>query len=136
MLLLGVSVPFAGWWLIGDLSEDTAISELEYIVRPPAIDSRLVAVVGATALAIACLSVAAIVRAVISGGAELRWLRVGGLALVAGILTAFAARVITAGTDGANIGGGLVLLFAVPILIAFLVVIVLDYLRLRRSRES
>ncbi|SDM48998.1 hypothetical protein [Allokutzneria albata] len=111
-----ISGGFAAWWLVGDLSAATPPgTRLDYLVQPlpivslsPAID----VLIGSVALALA--SATLLVTA--TTPARSLWLGqfLGALAL--GGLVGFFCRLLTAGGIGANIGGGLVLLFGLPLL--------------------
>jgi hypothetical protein len=112
----------AGWWLVGDLSETNRYrpGDLEYVLRAPEVPRFF-------AVAVACVGVAAVVAAAVSA---VRAARVGRghssvllgvtLAIVSGWLIAYCARVVTAGSIGANIGAGMAILFVGPFALAVL----------------
>jgi hypothetical protein len=112
-----LSIPIASWWLIGDQSEEFGDY---YTVDPLQIDLGDERTFGAVALAIGIVGLALLLASrspLLSPPTrrERAILAVAG-AEVAGTLT---YRVLTAGVEGANIGGGL-LLVGGPAAIGFL----------------
>jgi hypothetical protein len=132
-----VSTPFAAWWLIGDLSERRVGRHplpLDYVVRAPKIPGRITATLGAIALAVAATSVAIVVVAVRQRRLDQRCLSVVGSLLLAGIVAAWIARVVTAGTRGANIGAGLAVVLGAPVIVGLVVLAALSSMAIRRRK--
>lgn len=108
------------WVLIGDISEVPESADPDRMVDAPDLPGA-VTVSGALAAALALVVVG--VRHVRVGSAH-RLRRPSGLVPVVllGSYLALLARVVTAGTIGANIGGGIMLIFVTPVVVPFLVV--------------
>jgi hypothetical protein len=111
------AMPFVAWWLIGDQSETNLRprDELDYVSRAPAISGRVTAIVGAIALVIVVVGVVVHFIAAKRGLLDLRWLAVLATFLIAGFLLAAIGRAVTAGVVGANIGGGMAIVFGLPV---------------------
>ncbi|UWP80002.1 hypothetical protein [Dactylosporangium fulvum] len=65
-----------------------------------------------------------------------RWWRVLGPLLAAGVIVGYGWRVMTAGVIGANIGAGLVVLFAGPVVAALLLWSLAYSIRLSRCGHN
>lgn len=117
-LLTVAAIAFAAglvtWWLAGDLGE--VGGDHSWRFRFGDEHPRLLA---ATGSALAVLAVV-VVRRTWWPRAGLRGLRPVGFAAVAGVVVGYSARVMTAATAGANIGGGMVLLVAPFVVVALL----------------
>jgi hypothetical protein len=112
-----VATFIASWWLIGDQSE-AAIGpyQLDYIVQAPDVPDAAVAGVGVVCLVVTiAIALTLIVRHTRSGAR--RELRIVAALAAAGFVLAGIARVETAGSHGANIGGGLAVFFGGPIVV-------------------
>ncbi len=104
----------ATWCLIGPLDETAEPGrELDHVVEVPDPPRWAELVVAVVAIALAGLLGRALVRA---AGPTLRPRALGALALAAaaGLVLGGAGRLLTAGSVGANIGGGIALLFGLP----------------------
>ena len=109
-----IAGPVAVWLLIGYLSEGGGT---DHILEVPQLSRPAEIVAGIVAALVVVAAVAALVRQdrawLIAGG----WWRVYGRLLAAGVLVAVGGRIVTAGSAGANIGGGAILLLGpVPLL--------------------
>lgn len=99
------------WWLIGDLSSvGFAPDELDYMVRAPEFLERHAAAAGVVGAVLTGACAAMLGWLYIRGHIERRWPAVVAEVAVLGVLAGGAARIVTAGVIGANIGGGLVVL--------------------------
>ncbi len=98
-----LATPVLTWWLIGDVSEPGGA---DYIIRPPSIDPVLGALLGWGSLLIVVGASHILWRRSIPLPIHKGWWRVLARLLAAGVLFAAGARIITAATVGANIGGG------------------------------
>jgi hypothetical protein len=117
--LLVLATPAVTWWILGDLSED--VPDPDYMYRPPRLSDGQEMAIGIAATAVALVSIGVVIaalrrRAVTSGEV----LSAAPL-LLAAAFCGFAWRVMTAGVIGANIGGGMVLLFGPFVLIGLAV---------------
>lgn len=110
--------PITTWWLIGDLSESPTAED--YILRAPELtgDQQLAIGFVATLLFV----VAAYVIAIGLRAQHLTWVELRPVLplFLAGIFCGFGWRVVTARADGANIGGGMILMFGPFFLIAMI----------------
>ena len=118
LLTLVLAFPVATWWVIGDVSE-TLTHPPDYLVRPPEIPKVVENAIGGGALAAWVVAATVVFTAWKAGEVEVHedWWWVLGMVLAAGGLAAVGERIVTAGTSGANIGGGFVLLFGIPLII-------------------
>jgi hypothetical protein len=112
-LTLVGATPLAAWFLLGQLRERNGA---DYIFRVPEMNRSLEVVLGIVVLAVAGGAAGVLWRDrdwLIRGG----WWRVYVRLLVAGVAVAAGARIVTAASGGANIGGGFILFFGpVPVL--------------------
>ena len=106
----------AAWFLLGQLSEN---SGSDYIFRIPATNRTVEIIAGLTALSAAVWAGFRLSQHgrdwLIGDG----WWRVYARLLAAGLLTAIGLRLVTAASNGANIGGGMVTLFG-PLAVLYL----------------
>ena len=107
---LVVATPVVTWWVSGDLSE--GVHDPDYMVRPLPLSRVAETAIGTTAAAIALAALVVVVRSARRHEVDRRWLAVLGPLVAAGVVCGFGWRVVTAGVIGANIGGGMVMLFA------------------------
>lgn len=114
-----VAAPLAAWWLVGDLSETR--TRPDYTWRAPKFDPGVVRICGLAAAVSLAICVVLLVQWTRQRLVSRSWWSVEGPVLFAGLALGYSLRVLTAGTVGANIGGGLVLLAWPPM---FLVVLV------------
>ncbi|MFJ2832878.1 hypothetical protein ACIPC1_35910 [Streptomyces sp. NPDC087263] len=113
--VLVAAVPVAAWGLMGQQnSTELPASQLDYAFEPLGISDGPAGVLGATALLLAGVGAALLVRASRSGGLDKRWWGVLAPLVMAGLLVGTGWRILTAGVIGANIGAGLVVFFMVP----------------------
>jgi len=119
-LVVVIATPVAAWWLIGDQSE-TPIpgrDQLDYISHPPEISGWIVTLCGATALGAVVMGSGWLLIAARQGALDERWIMPVVLLALAGVVIAGTARLLTAGSHGANIGGGVAMLVCPPVVIA------------------
>ncbi len=105
------------WWLIGDVSERGGY--LQILPLPLSAKAALIAGVAGILLALVFLRELWTMRLGEGIPADARRLAAAGVAL--GVLTAFVLRVLSSKTDGANIGGGMLMILgpmlAVPLVV-------------------
>ncbi len=107
-LVGGVATFLAAWWLIGDQSSKGINRPLDYVVRAPDIPNAMVVAAGVVGLVVAIAILFQLVVAARRGDLRVRHENTAVLAsLAVGFVAAGSARVITAGSVGANIGAGL-----------------------------
>jgi hypothetical protein len=107
-----LSVGLASWWLVGDRSVvHQEPDDLDYLYRVPELPGWATAIAGLGGVALAL----ATGRPLLGARATRR---PAAVLLVAGVTYGFMARVVTAGVIGANIGGGMALLFGLPLVTA------------------
>lgn len=122
-----VATPVATWKLVGpnpgnELGSNPTLrpDNYDYMFHPPVIDPSIERVVGVGALIVVIAAVGAIVVAARSGLIDRRWWAPIIATCVAGAIAGMAERVMTAAVDGANIGGGLMVLFGTPVILVLL----------------
>ncbi|RBQ21378.1 hypothetical protein DP939_01280 [Spongiactinospora rosea] len=110
------AVALTVWWLVGDLSADVPPgAPLDHSVRPPDLAPWAETAIGAGALVVAAGTLAVLVRASARRGFDRRWWATLVPLLAAAALTGFGWRVVTAGSVGANVGAGLVVIVGGPV---------------------
>ena len=135
-----VSAPVVSWWLPGDLTGEKSKAlaadgeVLDHMVDPLPLGSTAELVIGVLACLVAIASAAVLIRATMARRIDPRWWTVLGPLVAAGAVIGFGWRMITAGGIGANVGGGLTLLFGLPIVAVLLIVAGVNALALRRRR--
>lgn len=111
-----LAAPVATWTLLGDLSsEGFDEEELDYLFRAPAVPRTVELLAGVAALAVLVVSALVIGRALHLGHLRRPWLGTVVPLCAAGVVLGFGGRALTAGGIGANIGGGLFILFGLPL---------------------
>jgi hypothetical protein len=132
-VVLVVAMPVASWWLVGDLSTETA--DPDYFLRPVDLGDTAQHVVGVGAVVLVAASAVALVVARWRGRLDRRWWSVLVELVLAGGLCGAGWRVLTAGVIGANIGAGFVMVVVAPIVAALVSLAVLEWLSLRAQRR-
>jgi hypothetical protein len=131
--VLVVCAPLATWWVVGDVDEPGGQDHMFEPVHVPA-GLELTVGIGASTLAVGSLLVLASPR-----GRRLARRTdavVAGPLVAAGVFLGFGYRVVTAAVGGANIGGGLVMLFGMVALPAALVTSLCGVWGARRARTT
>jgi len=106
--IVGAGAALGSWWLIGDQSVHTRSPEdLDYAFRAPTVPHWVFVTFGPIGFVAAVASLSWLVIAASRLVIDRRWLQVASLLALAGFLLAVIGRVATAGSIGANIGGGL-----------------------------
>ena len=116
-----LALPLVVWWAIGDLST-TAVPDPDYMLEAPDVAPWVEATTGLTALLVVVGAVVVLVVTSRSRPLDRGWWLVLMALCSAGAITAAGGRVMTAGVIGANIGGGMFILFGVPVVLALLAV--------------
>ena len=129
-----LALPVAAYFVVGDQSTTEVANNPDYMWRPPSWSQAGVAAAGSVCVGVVVVAVAVLVR-------ERRRQRLADATVATVLLVAFAGlavgggyRVLTAGVIGANIGGGLVLLFGTPLVVALLGVAAFVSIAARRGR--
>jgi hypothetical protein len=108
-------------WAIGDLSEAGPRRYLDYnFIHPSRFQEDSLPILGGLGLAVAIVAIAAIADGLRTASITPRHAAAAVPAIALGALLGFTYRTLSAGTHGANIGGGLLVFFdfgAVPCLI-------------------
>lgn len=81
----------------------------DYLIRPPAVDDNVERLLGVASLVVGVGCLMIVIGALRGGTIASRWAAVVVWAVVSGVAIGGTGRVVTAGTDGANIGGSLLL---------------------------
>lgn len=137
--VLVLAVPPAIWWLVGDLSEVDGSSNPEqayYMFEPFDVSDGVARACGLAATLFVGLSVVVLALATNRRVLDGRWWRSVAPLLLAGAFVGCAWRVVTAAVHGANIGGGMVLLFGLVFVPAMLVWSVLSWAAARAARRG
>lgn len=116
---LVLATPVAAWWLMDLLAED--LDDPDYFIRPLEIDPTLKLVIGITAVALAVGAVLEL--AVFEPARSLveRWWSVMCPLLIVGMISGGGWAILTAPSIGANIGAGVFLLTAPPVVLALVI---------------
>jgi hypothetical protein len=114
MISLGVvACAPAAWWSSGAFPEEVDPEGADYLMRPPTIGLLWRIVLGIVAWALA-LSAAVSLRRLVAGGLDRRWQQVVAAAALSAAYVGVAYRVASSPVIGANIGGAMLILGAVP----------------------
>ncbi|MDJ0952684.1 MAG: hypothetical protein QNJ81_03290 [Acidimicrobiia bacterium] len=114
-LALVGAAPLAVWFLVRQLREENGV---DYIIQVPRSSPAAELALGSVSLGVAIAAGVGVWHRrerLVSGG----WWRVYGRLLLGGVSLALGARVVTAASVGANIGGGFVLMTG-PALVLYL----------------
>lgn len=139
-ILLIIAVPVAAWWVIGDRST-AAPAQADYLVRSPELPAWAQNTLGITALVVIVVFSVVLYRSHRKGLVGSRQGTLLAFLVPAGIILAATGRLVTAGVVGANIGGGLSLLFGLPtagilLLAAITIVTIMSFRKRRETRKS
>jgi hypothetical protein len=105
-----VALPVSTWWIVGDLAEEGGV---DYMFHPPDISKTETRVIGVTATAVLIAGAVVVLGLARRGMLGIADLRTAVPLAAVGIYLGLGYRVVTAATDGANIGGGLVFMFGI-----------------------
>jgi hypothetical protein len=120
--VLVAAVPVAVWGLLGqDDYQGLPPSELDHAVKPLDIPAHLDLPIGLAGLVLAAAGAAVLVRGSLRGAFDRRWWQVLAPLIATGGISAWCWRVMTAGVIGANIGAGIALALATPVVFTLLV---------------
>ena len=100
--------PVLSWFVVGDTSEANGV---DHMFRAPDLPAAVQLVIGLAAVGLAVTGAVVVVAGLHRGLVNTREVFAAAPLVAAGVFVGLAARVMTAGVIGANIGGGLVLLF-------------------------
>jgi hypothetical protein len=115
-ILLILAAPVAIWYVVGDLSTSPLPpAESDYLVRPPRIFPWVENSAGILALVLIVVCALVLYQNLKRGLVSPRGWLVLALLLPAGLIVGLTGRVVTAGVIEANIGGGLMIMFALPV---------------------
>jgi len=120
-LILVLAVPVAAWWLVGDQSTVPASMDPDYAFRPWSIGPVAARAAGIGSLAAGGAAAAVLIGLTLRRRLDVRWWAVLVPLLAAGAIAGAGWRVLTAGVIGANIGAGLVVFGAGPIVLGLLI---------------
>jgi hypothetical protein len=112
--------PVITYALMGDQSSTTDPNP-DYFLRPPTISPSTVTTIALIATMLALVGLGVLVPRWNEGSLHAAWKRVVVCLVICGILVGGFYRVATAAVIGANIGAGVMVLFAGPALLALLV---------------
>ena len=98
-------------------SQGARADDWDYLIHPPVIDPSIERAVGIAAIIVVIIASVAVVAAACSGRLDKRWWPAIVAVTVAGAVMGVAERVMTAAVSGANIGGGMTILFGVPFVV-------------------
>ena len=107
-----LAVPVATWFLLGDMSEPGGMDRIYSAPDAPRPVEIFLGAMAAGALAVGLMFLIPRTR----HSAERAWWPVFGVLAVVGFLLAYGLRIMPARVGGANIGGGLFLMFGLPTL--------------------
>ena len=105
----------AVWWIVGWLpSEVAADYYADYLVRPLRLPAFLEPAIGLLSVLVAGFAASELHRCGRSGELRQEWLQVVAAFSAITTLGGLTYRIVTEPVSGANIGGGLLILFAMP----------------------
>mgnify|MGYP007089165819 CR=1 FL=1 len=120
--------PVTAWWMTGPVANNevgsAAVSnpdDYDYMVRGPEISDGIENLVGGASLVLLVLAVLGLAIEARRGRWDGPWWLPVGAAVAAGVIVGLTARVVTAPVIGANIGGGMMILFGLPLAFGLLV---------------
>lgn len=113
-----LAMPIATWWIVGDQS--TTENLPDYIVEPPAVSADTALAFGLVATVLLVASVATLLGASHARRLDRSWWGVLLPLLGAGFVVGYSVRVVTAGVIGANIGGGMAIMFGGPLVVGLI----------------
>ncbi|MGD9792393.1 MAG: hypothetical protein AB7V43_02830 [Acidimicrobiia bacterium] len=120
-LMVVLSSPGATYWMVGDQSSRVEPGvQLDYSMRPPDWSPSAIAATGIVSLIAFVIGAIHLAFEVRRHRLDGRWLLVNMILASIGFVWAGAYRVMTAGVIGANIGGGLAILFGPPVTVFLL----------------
>lgn len=132
---LVLSLPLAAWWVIGDQSTPAALAATpNFFIRPPTIDAAAERTAGIVAAVVAVTAAVILVRATATGRLDPHWWSVLAPLMLVAVGCGYAARILTAGVIGANIGAGLILMVGGPAVLILLAVAALAARRILLTR--
>ena len=127
-VLLVLAAPVATWWLVGpnpgdEIGSDPTLrpDDYDYLFHPPAIDAPVERVGGRAAVVMVLLAGALLAAEARRGRIDRRWWPPIVAMTLVGAIIGLAGRVMTAAVVGANIGGGFMLLFGTPVVLALVI---------------
>lgn len=120
-IVLIATAPVVTWWVVGPQDEHVPgrnPDDYDRLFEPVRLGAQAELTVGLIATALAVAALARLVTASMHGRFDPRWwfTIIGFAAIGAGI--GFGYRIVTAGVIGANIGGGIMILFGTPMILA------------------
>lgn len=134
-MVLTVVTPIAAWWLVGPLDESIENLRYDYLIRAPDVDPTVERLAGVSSVVGACLALILVAMEFRRGRIDRGWLAVTACIAISGFVVGAAARVVTAGVGGANIGGALLLYGLPPVLLTVWATTAVLFLRSRPRRR-
>ena len=128
------ATPLVAFWLIGDQSRNGDKDDLDYLYRISM--ARSTVLIAGVVASLAFVAAARYLSLNRSPAGNSRVAQLVALLMLAGVLLAVGARIVTAGVIGANIGGGGVLLFGLPLWMALVAAAVIRFWRSGRSSST
>lgn len=128
------TTPVIAFWAIGDQSLPGDENDLDYLVRLSVSTTTIVTIGLASTLIFATGAAHLVVNRRPSPNP--RATQLVALLMLVGLLLAFGCRILTAGVIGANIGGGLFVMFGLPLCAGLVSVGVVRCVRSARSPAS
>ncbi len=131
-----IAAPPAVYYAIGDLSTVGPDMDPDYVMHPPSWSPSHVTFVGILALAVLASAVAVLIREHRREPILRSTLIIDALLISVGVIVAGGYRVVTAAVIGANIGAGILVLSASPIVIGLLIAAAVIGVRAHRQRTA
>jgi uncharacterized membrane protein YfcA len=138
---MSVSMPIAVWCWVGPLDEavrlpPTVDPNYDYLIRPTTLGPSAERAVGLTSTLILVASAVVVLSALRRRSLDRHWVPVAVWAGISGAALGGAARVVTAGTQGANIGGALLLVVLPPVVLIGWAIVAIRRYWLHRRRAT
>ena len=126
LTIAGVAAAPAAWWVTGLIPESVDPQGADYYLEPLSLAPGVEVAIGVVATLVTLAGMAALWQRVSTRQWSARWVGVLGPTFAIAAYVGAGYRVFTAPTIGANIGAGLVVFGAVPLLLAAVVCVVLS----------
>ncbi|HEX2782751.1 MAG TPA: hypothetical protein VHN36_04140, partial [Ilumatobacteraceae bacterium] len=114
------SIAPAVWWIGGLIPSDVAAENADYLVHPLRLPPFVEPAIGLLAVLLAGFAARELHRRVRGGELRFEWWQVAAALAAISAFGGLTYRIVTAPVIGANIGGGILIIFALPFSVGML----------------